>query len=193
MQAYERAGLIPLYVNRAVSLARLYDWVREMPDRASAEVDAALDRHPLNEMAPLDRPYLNLARFYAEVGFPDRARDLIAEYEVAVDPRLRRASEHIRHFTLGSIALAERRPQDAIEEIRSAIPWTWNPIRGLTALGRAYEMAGEPDSAMAVYERYVTTPFHARVTNDSFLLPFVYERLGDLYEQCGDTAKAIYY
>jgi hypothetical protein len=54
-----------------------------------------------------------------------------------------------------------------------------------------------------MYERYPTTPYYYRLrllTGSSpagggkpYWLPVVYERLGDLYEQRGDTAKAIYY
>jgi hypothetical protein len=71
-------------------------------------------------------------------------------------------------------------------------------------LAQAYEIAGEPDSAMAVYERYVTTPWLHRVLPggslaspaagfDPYWLPVVYERLGALYEQRGDAAKAMHY
>ncbi|UCC48834.1 MAG: tetratricopeptide repeat protein, partial [Gemmatimonadota bacterium] len=167
--------------------------VRGALDRALQEVEAALQRHPFHEMEPPDRPYLNVARFYAEAGSPGRARELIAEHEVAVDPTLQRAREHVRHLALGRVALAESRPLDAIEEIQSYIQRTGNPISGLTTLGRAYEMAGEPDSAIAVYERYVTTPFYERMISDNLWLAFTYERLGQLYEQRGETAKAIYY
>ena len=80
------------------------------------------------------------------------------------------------------------------------------PICALPLLGRAYELAGLPDSALAVYELYSTTPYDDRPLGgpsphaispaggyDHYWLPVVYERLADLYEQRGDTAKAIYY
>ena len=44
-----------------------------------------------------------------------------------------------------------------------------------------------------VYERYVTTPWLLRSWEDSWWLALAYERLGDLYEQRGDTAKAVLY
>jgi tetratricopeptide (TPR) repeat protein len=60
-------------------------------------------------------------------------------------------------------------------------------------LGRAYDLAGEPDSAIAIYERYVETPDLHRLYADSRHLAPILERLGLLYEQQGDTAKAVYY
>ncbi len=62
-----------------------------------------------------------------------------------------------------------------------------------TTLVRAYEMAGEPDSAITFYERSMTTPHYNRSRLNARHLAYIYERLGDLYEQRGDTAKAIYY
>jgi tetratricopeptide (TPR) repeat protein len=63
----------------------------------------------------------------------------------------------------------------------------------LPYLAWAYDQAGEPDSALAIYERYIATPYMWRLQEDSWWLYRAYERLGDLYEQRGDTAKAVYY
>ncbi len=60
-------------------------------------------------------------------------------------------------------------------------------------MGRAYDLAGEPDSVIAIYERYVTTPWLRRLGWDSGNLALSYERLGRLYEERGNTEKAIYY
>ena len=70
----------------------------------------------------------------------------------------------------------------------------------LPPLGRAYELAGETDSAMTVYERYVTTPRAYRVIgvgrnigSDAYFLAGIYQRLGELHEERGHRAKAIDY
>jgi tetratricopeptide (TPR) repeat protein len=60
-------------------------------------------------------------------------------------------------------------------------------------LGWAYDLAGRPDSAIANYERYVTGHFVLLIFSHSYQLAPAYERLGALYEQQGDTRKAIYY
>ena len=57
-------------------------------------------------------------------------------------------------------------------------------------LARAYERAGQRDSAVAVYERAVTTPGYFRAFEESATLGPTYRRLGELYEERGDTARA---
>ena len=61
----------------------------------------------------------------------------------------------------------------------------------LPMLGRAFDLAGTPDSAIAVYERYVTTKWNDRLVPDAFFLPAVHKRLGELYEAKGQREKAL--
>jgi tetratricopeptide (TPR) repeat protein len=67
-------------------------------------------------------------------------------------------------------------------------------------LGYAYDLAGHADSALAVYERFVTLPESGRTLLDleggpldGFWLVPTCERLAALYEERGDTAKALHY
>ena len=197
MVSLEQAGQSRAVVWRAVWLGESYLLVRDAPDRAVEVVDSALQRHPLSDIEPVDRPYLGLAQFYAQAGRLERSKELLAEYEAVVEPSLRFFSESSLHKTLGEIALAEGRPLDAVAEFRAydhtmsdrghGYPCT---ICALTPLGRAYEAAGEADSAIAVYERYVTTPWWGKMGSKCW---YIYERLADLYEQRGDTTNAIRY
>jgi hypothetical protein len=105
------------------------------------------------------------------------------------------------------VALAEGRAEDALAEYQFVQERILHcPICGLPLLARAYELAGQPDSALAMYETYLATPYSGRIYHawipagvspalgfDRYWLPVVYERLGDLYEQRPDTAKAVYY
>jgi tetratricopeptide (TPR) repeat protein len=101
-------------------------------------------------------------------------------------------------MALGEIALAEHKPQDAIAEFRRGdvgydgapanecapcLPWN---------LARAFDAAGQADSAIAMYERYLATPYWLRATPrfDPARLPFIRERLGQLYESTGNEQKA---
>jgi tetratricopeptide (TPR) repeat protein len=61
------------------------------------------------------------------------------------------------------------------------------------ALSRAFDQANEPDSAIAQHEAYIGTPYAFRsVANlDGISLAPSHERLGQLYESKGNTAKAI--
>jgi tetratricopeptide (TPR) repeat protein len=93
------------------------------------------------------------------------------------------------------VAFAEGRYDDAIAEYLAADQALGNPIRRIKRLGLAYEAAGQTDSAIAAYERYVTTPWYgnARIDNDAFYLALHFERLGMLYEEQGDREKALHY
>lgn len=74
------------------------------------------------------------------------------------------------------------------ENVRQETGFLFMPL-----LGRAYDLAAEADSAIAVYERYSEHTEDDKIMEDAFHLAWTYERLGDLYEQQGDTAKAVYY
>jgi tetratricopeptide (TPR) repeat protein len=94
----------------------------------------------------------------------------------------------------GEIALAENKPQDALREFRSE-----NPLNGTGAvrcdgcmafdLARAFDAAGNADSALAEYQRYLTIPLSLRRDADD--LAAVQKRLGELYDQRGDAKNAI--
>ncbi len=189
------------YFRAAVQLAGLRLWFLGDTTRALETVANVLERYPLDSLEPPDRPYPGLAGFYALAGATGRARELLAEFDTVLPPDLfGRWWERYRHSARGALALAEGRAGEAIQEFR----WVRErscPICAFAPLGRAHELAGQPDSALAMYERYLATPFAYRLLagylpdhgRDAYWLPVVYERLGDLYEQHGDTAEAIYY
>ncbi|MFN2432519.1 MAG: tetratricopeptide repeat protein, partial [Gemmatimonadota bacterium] len=70
---YEQRGLESEALRRAVWIAD--DDVRVEQDTAAAlrKLEPALQRYPLAGMAPLDRPYGQLAALYAHAGRPDRS------------------------------------------------------------------------------------------------------------------------
>ena len=190
--ASEGRGLPGESLRNATWLAYLNVRVPGTPDRSLQLVEEALLRHPLESLDPLDRPSLDLAVLYANCGRPDLAKVAIAEFET-IDPELRGRYEPERHQALGVVALAEERAQVAISELRAYDDGTGCVICALPDLGWAYELAAEPDSAIAVYERYVTAPFLNRLFSDPLYLVSTYERLGALYEERGDADTAINY
>ncbi|HZI22811.1 MAG TPA: tetratricopeptide repeat protein, partial [Gemmatimonadales bacterium] len=149
----------------------------------------ALQRYPLATIAAGDRPYLLLAWFYAQAGRPDRAKQLLAEYAATVPEAFRRRVP-FRYGAAAAVALAEGRVQDAIAGYRAWYDEDACATCGLFLLGRAYQRAGEPDSAIAVYERAVTTPGLLRLYDEAFTLGATYRSLGELYEQRGQADKA---
>ncbi len=163
-------------------------WFRGNPGRALQQAEAALRRRPLAGFDVRDRPYLPVALLYAEAGRPDRARALLSEYDRLVPEGDRRLSLDGRHAVAGAIALAERRPQDAIVEFRQQDQA--NAVGAAASLGRAYDLAGMPDSAIASYQRYLDTPLLGRLPLDAMWRARALYRLGELYEERGDRVKA---
>ncbi len=189
MATAQERGLTGGYVGGAVAVAMIDVRYRNRPAAALATVAAALARHPLASIPPSDRPYVGLIRLYAEAGRPAEARRLLAEYERIVSEGLRRGDPW-RHGAAGALALADGRGPDAIASFRA-----WNdqlefPAVGLFELAGAYERAGQPDSALALYERLVTIPDPRRLFADPYALAPTYKRLGELYEARGHRDRA---
>ncbi len=193
LTANEERGLPTEVLEDLVELASLNVWFRGDPERGLRGIDAALQRYPLESFDPLDRPYLRLAQLYAWAGSPETARKLVAEREASLDEDALRGGESFSHNVKGAIALAENRPQEAIAEFRAWDEQTACIVCALPNLAMAYDLAGERDSVIAINERYLETPWLWRIGTDSFSLALAYERLGQLYEERGETQKAMYY
>jgi len=188
-------GAAARYVDDAASLGEFLMRVGREPRRGIEEVERALSRYPLDSMKPLDRPYLSLAVTCAIAGQPRRARALLTEYERVIEPSLRRGEERYRRYARGYVALAEGRLKDAVTEFRAFVTSPQHcTICGVAELATVYDRLGEQDSAIAVYERYVTTPHIGRLLVDAIELPNAYMRLGQLYEGQGERERAsVYY
>jgi tetratricopeptide (TPR) repeat protein len=65
-------------------------------------------------------------------------------------------------------------------------------VFGLPELGRVYDLTGQTDSAIALYERYLDTPdvFRSGSGTDAIELAGVYRRLGELYKRRDEREKA---
>jgi serine/threonine protein kinase/tetratricopeptide (TPR) repeat protein len=162
---------------------------RHAPAAAIAIVDSALTRQPLDSTLPGDRPFYELARFFAEAGDVARARRLVAAARVN-DSILGVPHRADRAWTAGVIALAEGRPAAAESALREAAATHVCTICALPALARAYEARGNAAAAIEAYERYVTTPWFYRFEVDAVELGLVLQRLAALYDARGDSGKA---
>jgi tetratricopeptide (TPR) repeat protein len=162
---------------------------RNAPSAAIAIVDSALARQPLDSTLPGDRPYYELARFFAEAGDIARARRLVEEARVN-DSLLDLPHRTERTWTAGVIALAEGRVAEAEAALRDASDAHVCAICPLPDLARAYEARGNTGAAIGTYERYLTTPWFFRYEVDASQIGFVLKRLGELYEARGDHQKA---
>jgi len=175
--------------------------------RGDQRMDAMLARTPLKSLPLEDRPYFAVATTYARLGHPDKARAILAEYDRdARDSVYKRTHRAPLHTVLGEIALAENKPADAIVEFRRGDVLPDGPADACIVcifahLGRAFDAAQQRDSAIAMYERFLKTPYGERLDVplfvefpepvDPIFRAGVHRRLGELYEAKGDTAKAV--
>ncbi len=192
MSVGEERGLPADYISGAVQLALTDVLYRETPVDGVRKVEAALEHYPISEMDPLDRPYVELARFYALAGYSERARRLLSEYETEVGEGVRRGQPQ-RHGAYGAAALAEGRYEEAITHFRNWYDDGCGRGCGIFELGRVYDVTGNADSALAAYERALTAPGLFTVFEESRWLGQTYKRLGELYQERGETEKAVEY
>ena len=166
---------------------------RDSKSAALARIDAALRRTPLSTMAPLDRPYANLAQIYAFGGRPELARSALAEFERTASTMPAAAADAIRHNIASSLDMGEGKYLDAAHEAEAANVTACTTCL-LPAIGQAYDLAGQRDSAIAVFTRYVESrAIQSRFDTDAFFLAGSYKRLGELWEAKGDKEKATRY
>ena len=180
-------------------------WMGATPDRGLTRLDAALKRQPLDTSNDVDF-YVLAARAYAMGGRVDRARRVLADYDASVahDTVRKRLDDPARHLALGEIALAEKHWPDAIAQFRRADSTSLGLPNGVCLicvyadLGRAFDRAGMPDSAIVFYEKYIRTPYFMRGDetktglgrSDSYWYAVITRRLGELYEAKGDKTSA---
>ncbi len=191
---HEARGLPAGITHAAAELARYELRYRNQPAKALGILDQALARHPLDSLAPMDRPYLEVAEVYASAGRVEQARRLLREYEAKVPANARRLADDAGR-AYGRVAEAEGRTREAADAYRE-----WNQrdgfcgTCGLFELASLYDHQGQLDSAMVIYERLLTTPTAlGHLAADRYALAPTYKRLGELYEAKGDRKKAADY
>jgi hypothetical protein len=140
----------------------------------------------------VDRPYLFSAVVLARAGNAAKARAMIARYRTEMtDTSIRRAQEAELHSALGEIALADRKPLDALVEFRRGdVGYDGLPASECAPclpfdLARAFDAAGKLDSAAVMFRRYLSTLLVEDRRRDGSVRPAVHERLGQLYESMG--------
>ncbi|HEX6316833.1 MAG TPA: protein kinase [Gemmatimonadaceae bacterium] len=177
-------------------------WFRDRKDRGVQRLDATLQRFPLGAGNEADRRYLYAGELYARAGRPDRARAILAQYEREVkDSALKRFQIPERQRVEAEIALAERRPFDALKLFRMSDTIADGPADICPScihapIARAFDEAAMPDSAIMAFERFLGANVgflgDGRSSHGTYLAG-TYKRLGELYEQRGNAAKAIEY
>ncbi|HSR16181.1 MAG TPA: tetratricopeptide repeat protein, partial [Gemmatimonadales bacterium] len=191
MRGQEARGIASASIEVPLGLALADIQIRGRPDEATARVERALARQPLDSLTPINRPYGQLIGFYATAGDLPRARALAAEYQRLV-PEVFRRGDGWGEWGLGRLARAEGRYDEALVRFRKAHDLFG--CRSCTAvdIGMTFDQQDQPDSALAAYEGVATLAGPLGEGRDQDL-PMVYQRLGELYETRGDKARAVEY
>ena len=194
MELEEQRGVVGNALFAAARLGSMDVRTRGRADAGVQVLEETLARHPLEALLPEDRPYPVLVSLYADAGRIDRARALMSEYEREV-PDVVRRGQLDRHGAAGALAMAEGRFEDAIAAFQA-----WHDAGdrscaycSLPRLGEAYEAAGEPDSALAVYERAANADELYGMYQWGDVMAPTYKRVGELYEERNDRDKAVEY
>ncbi|MEP6729118.1 MAG: BTAD domain-containing putative transcriptional regulator [bacterium] len=190
-------GLGGSYLTAAIALALNDIWYRGDSVAGIALLDSSVARFPLAAMVPLDRNYAMLAYTYALGGRPARARELLAELRAneslpfATPGGLSLHDEGGYLRALGATELAEGKVKEAVATLQRAAELHFCPTCALPDLARALELTGARDSAIVVYQRYVTTPWSEWQNAGGEYRVSAYRRLGALHDARGDTALAL--
>ncbi len=157
------------------------------------ELASGLARFPLEDMDPVERPYLDVAEAYALIGDPEAARRLVEEFETTTPEDFQRGFRYQRHRVLGEIARGERRFDDAIAEFRQS-GYRPQELEPMVQLARSFDAAGQADSARVHYRRFLESPHWLSITPHAKFLAHALERAAELEYEAGnlDLAAAYY-
>ena len=169
---------------------------------AMSDADELVATHSLDSLGSWGQPALLMARFFGQANRPQRAAEFLAAYERALPPALARTNQWMLRQARAAVALAAHDPQRAVAELRPrhlsarGPQWFEDPLIAVDSraeLARAWEEAGQPDSAIAVYERFIGARALFRAELDAFELARAYDRLAVLNERRNDFARAADY
>ena len=170
--------------------AEVSAWFRGDKPGAEHALEQALVAQPLDSLPPLDRPYERLVWLSSLAGRADRSKAMLAGFDKSRTEARTLEDNEARHRMMGHIAVAEKRYDDAVREYRAS-DVGWCAACALPSIARAYDLAGNADSAAAVFERYIQSPLSDdRMTLDALALAGAHKRLGELYEAKGERQKA---
>ncbi|HEX7123323.1 MAG TPA: protein kinase [Gemmatimonadaceae bacterium] len=167
--------------------------VLEDPAAARAIMARALRRAPIDSIPYLDRDYGLFLRMAADAGDTARAREWHAADRESWEQRGRRLDRDAA-LALADARLARAfgRYEEALEKLRLADRLRHERTDILTAERfHAFDRLQQADSAIAAGEAYVAGTYWNRLTTDAYFLAGIRQRLGELYEARGDTAKAL--
>jgi tetratricopeptide (TPR) repeat protein len=158
--------------------------------QAREQVRKALAAVPMESLPASERQWQFLIHIAQASGDVAGARAALASFERDLPQMGVQQSAGELAEARGQVALAEGRAADAIPLFREA-DRTYASCRrcAMIRLARAFDLAGQRDSAIHYFQQFVTTPA-TDLFQDQDWLAGSYKRLGELYEAAGDLPKA---
>jgi len=165
-------------LERTIDRAWATAWWTADTARAVARVEAAMGEFPPSSMPADAWPFHYLAEFFAMTGRPDRAGAILDAHAAHMEPPPDAVPNPWWQAAWGLIALAEGRPEDAVERFRLWDDGIGCTVCALGDLGRALDAAGRRDSARVVWRRYLASTDLQRIEWDPYYLTLARERAG---------------
>jgi TolB-like protein len=168
-------------------------WYRGDRAAAARQVDDALRNIPPGSIDGVDRPFRDLVDAQLIVGRVDAAKATLADFVRTYQSLGAVPDSNTRAHLEGAIALAEKKYDVAAARFRAKsidADFYYGPTDDWPQLAQAYDLGGKPDSAIAVYGRYVNSPLLNHWVNDARFLGPSLKRLGELYEARDDRDNA---
>ena len=166
-------------------------WVRGRPELVGPRLDSLRAALPPFNANNGPFMFIELARHYAWGGRPDSARSMLAQLRaLRPDSALSAGTLVRKREGEAEIARAERRWQDALVAFKATEFLPDGPRRVSAAydLGTIYESANQPDSAVTMYEQYLSGPDSRPF---DWVLANTHERLCRLHAEARRLDKAI--
>ena len=150
----------------------------------------SLSHHPVESVLGTNESASYLVNTYAVLGHADEARAVLERWERARKAVSLSTDAVTRSSMQGAIALASGRYLDAAHLFQAA-DTNGCEYCDLAQAGQAYDLAGKPDSAIAMFDKYLNSGSLERVGVDAAFLAGTHKRLGELYEAKGDRERAL--
>lgn len=169
-------------------------WLRAhfLGDAAGArdQVRRALGAVPMESLPPSERQWGYLLQIAEVTGDVPAARSALQAFERDL-PRMGVAqSAGALAAARAAVEMTAGRPEAAIPHLREAQRTYYRCDRcAMIDLARAFDLAGQRDSAISYFQQYIDTP-RTFLFEDQDWLAGSYKRLGELYEAAGDLPKA---
>src|SRR5687767_7328956 len=169
-------------------------WLRAhyLGDAAGArdQVRRSLGAIPMESLPPSERQWGFLLQIAEVTSDVQAARSALLSFERDLPQMGIPQSAGALARARAAVEMTAGRPEAAIPLLREAERTYYLCDRcAMIALARAFDLAGQRDSAIAYFQRFVDTP-RTFLFEDQDWLAGSYKRLGELYEAIGDLPKA---